>query len=69
MNHKAQDMHCNMVLENVKEMWTKNPKTSKGKKKAQPINKDSFISRKIWQQSKGHLQEVVLQVAEFSYEL
>ena len=37
---KALDRHCNMVLENVKEMWTETPKTGKGKKKAQPINKD-----------------------------
>merc|ERR1719240_2146040 len=42
---KAFDRHCNMVLENVKEMWTETPKTGKGKKKAQPINKDRFISK------------------------
>ncbi|KAK6012309.1 LSM domain protein [Ostertagia ostertagi] len=30
---KAFDRHCNMVLENVKEMWTEQPKTGKGKKK------------------------------------
>ena len=30
---KAFDRHCNMVLENVKEMWTELPKTGKGKKK------------------------------------
>ena len=42
---KAFDRHCNMVLENVKEMWTEVPKTGKGKKKAQPINKDRFISK------------------------
>ena len=28
---KAFDRHCNMVLENVKEMWTELPKTGKGK--------------------------------------
>jgi small nuclear ribonucleoprotein D2 len=33
------------VLENVKEMWTEAPKTGKGKKKAQPINKDRYISK------------------------
>ncbi len=42
---KAFDRHCNMVLENVKEMWTETPKTGKGKKKAKPINKDRFISK------------------------
>ena len=31
---KAFDRHCNMVLENVKEVWTEVPKTGKGKKKA-----------------------------------
>ncbi|KAJ5246587.1 hypothetical protein N7468_001570 [Penicillium chermesinum] len=37
---KAFDRHCNMVLENVKEMWTEKPKgASKG------INKDRFISK------------------------
>lgn len=30
---KAFDRHCNMVLENVREMWTELPKTGKGKKK------------------------------------
>jgi len=42
---KAFDRHCNMVLENVQEMWTEQPKTGKGKKKAKPINKDRFISK------------------------
>jgi len=42
---KAFDRHCNMVLENVKEMWTELPKTGKGKKKAKPVNKDRFISK------------------------
>lgn len=42
---KAFDRHCNMVLENVKEMWTEAPKTGKGKKKAKAINKDRFISK------------------------
>ncbi|RVE44054.1 hypothetical protein evm_011291 [Chilo suppressalis] len=31
---KAFDRHCNMVLENVKEMWTEVPRTGKGKKTA-----------------------------------
>jgi len=38
---KAFDRHCNMVLENVKEMWTEQPK---GKNK-KAINKDRFISK------------------------
>ncbi|KAJ3125094.1 Small nuclear ribonucleoprotein Sm D2 [Nowakowskiella sp. JEL0407] len=42
---KAFDRHCNMVLENVKEMWTENPRTAKGKKKAKPINRDRYISK------------------------
>merc|ERR1712098_56518 len=42
---KAFDRHCNMVLENVQEMWTENPKSGKGKKKAKPVNKDRFISK------------------------
>lgn len=42
---KAFDRHCNMVLENVKEMWTETPKPGKGTKRAAPINKDRFISK------------------------
>ena len=42
---KAFDRHCNMVLENVREMWTEVPKTGRGKKKAQPVNKDRKISK------------------------
>ncbi|KAK9758893.1 LSM domain [Popillia japonica] len=42
---KAFDRHCNMVLENVKEMWTEQPRPGKGKKKAKPVNKDRFISK------------------------
>ncbi|KAL8657608.1 MAG: hypothetical protein Q9226_001751 [Calogaya cf. arnoldii] len=41
---KAFDRHCNMVLENVKEMWTEIPRTSEGKK-GRPVNKDRFISK------------------------
>uniref|UniRef100_A0A8C8WGC3 Small nuclear ribonucleoprotein Sm D2 n=1 Tax=Panthera leo TaxID=9689 RepID=A0A8C8WGC3_PANLE len=40
---KAFDRHCNMVLENVKEMWTEVPKSGKGKK-SEPVNKDCHIS-------------------------
>uniref|UniRef100_A0A1I7YHF8 Small nuclear ribonucleoprotein Sm D2 n=1 Tax=Steinernema glaseri TaxID=37863 RepID=A0A1I7YHF8_9BILA len=42
---KAFDRHCNMVLEEVKEMWTEFPKSGKGKKKAKPVSKDRFISK------------------------
>eukprot|EP00275_Glaucocystis_incrassata_P001738 EC123834.1.p1 GENE.EC123834.1~~EC123834.1.p1 ORF type:complete len:110 (+),score=23.57 EC123834.1:125-454(+) len=42
---KAFDRHYNMVLENVKEMWTEIPKTGKGRKKAKPVNKDRLISK------------------------
>jgi len=39
---KAFDRHCNMVLENVKEMWTEQPKGGVAKK-SKPVNKDRFI--------------------------
>ena len=42
---KAFDRHCNMVLENVQEMWEEIPKTGKGKKKAKAVAKDRFISK------------------------
>ena len=42
---KAFDRHCNMVLENVKEVWTEIPKTGKGKKKSKPVNKERYISK------------------------
>ena len=42
---KAFDRHFNMVLENVKEVWTEAPKMGKGKSKAKPVNKDRFISK------------------------
>ncbi|KAF3816154.1 hypothetical protein GH733_014743 [Mirounga leonina] len=42
---KASDRHCNMVVENVKEMWTNVPKNGKGKKKYKPVNKDRYISK------------------------
>ena len=41
---KAFDRHCNMVLENVKEMWTETPRTASGKK-GRPVNKDRFVSK------------------------
>ena len=42
---KAFDRHCNMILENVTEMWTERGAVGKGKKKAKHINKDRFISK------------------------
>eukprot|EP01104_Vermistella_antarctica_P021339 TRINITY_DN9587_c0_g1_i1.p1 TRINITY_DN9587_c0_g1~~TRINITY_DN9587_c0_g1_i1.p1 ORF type:complete len:131 (+),score=45.48 TRINITY_DN9587_c0_g1_i1:116-508(+) len=50
-NHKllarvrAFDRHLNMVLEDVKEMWTEVPKTGKGQKKAKPVNRDRVVSK------------------------
>lgn len=41
---KAFDRHCNMVLENVKEMWTETPRLKDGSK-GKPVNKDRFISK------------------------
>ena len=35
---KAFDRHCNMVLEDVKEIWTDTPKSGKGKSKAKPVS-------------------------------
>ena len=48
---KAFDRHCNMVLENVKEMWTQTPRLAGGKK-GKPMNKDRFIS-KMWVPCEG----------------
>ena len=42
---KAFDRHCNMVLENVKEMWTEVPKVGKGQAQARPVSKDRYISK------------------------
>lgn len=41
---KAFDRHCNMVLENVKEMWTERPRLANGKP-GRVTNKDRFISK------------------------
>ena len=41
---KAFDRHLNLVLENVKEMWTETPRMANGKK-GKPTNKDRFISK------------------------
>lgn len=42
---KAFDRHFNMVLENVREVWTEAAAKGKGKKKSTPSNKDRFISK------------------------
>lgn len=42
---KAFDRHCNLLLEDVKEMWTETSKGGKGKKRGQVINKDRFVSK------------------------
>lgn len=39
---KAFDRHCNMVLENVREIWAETPKSEKG---AKPVNKSRIISK------------------------
>ena len=41
---RAFDRHCNMVLENVKEMWTETAKKGKGKK-AKPVSKDRYVAK------------------------
>lgn len=41
---KAFDRHCNMVLENAKEMWSESPRLSNGQK-GRKVNKDRFISK------------------------
>lgn len=41
---KAFDRHSNMVLENVKEIWTETPRNKDGKK-GKSVNKDRFIRR------------------------
>ncbi|XP_053201848.1 small nuclear ribonucleoprotein Sm D2-like [Panonychus citri] len=39
---KAFDRHLNMVMEEVKEIWTEYPKSGK---KSKPVNKDRFINK------------------------
>ncbi|KAF3009903.1 hypothetical protein E8E13_010880 [Curvularia kusanoi] len=41
---KAFDRHCNMVLENAKEMWTETPRLANGAP-GRKVNKDRFISK------------------------
>ncbi|MCL4141787.1 UNVERIFIED_CONTAM: hypothetical protein GTU68_066570 [Idotea baltica] len=42
---KAFDRHFNMVLEQVTEIWMEHPKTTKGQKKAKPVNRDRYIQK------------------------
>jgi small nuclear ribonucleoprotein D2 len=53
---KAFDRHCNMVLENVKEMWTEKPKGGKGK----GVNKDRFISKMYVQTVDGWITKIFI---------
>eukprot|EP00960_Hanusia_phi_P036637 752431-Hanusia_phi.AAC.3 len=57
---KAFDRHCNMVLENVKEMWTEAPRAGKGKAKSKPVNKDRFISKMFLRGDSPHTIRVYL---------
>lgn len=41
---KAFDRHCNMVLENVREMWQETPRLANGQK-GRPVSKDRFVSK------------------------
>ncbi|CAJ1953604.1 unnamed protein product [Cylindrotheca closterium] len=42
---KAYDRHMNLLLEDVKEMWTENSKGGKGKTKGKAVNKDRYVSK------------------------
>ena len=42
---KAFDRHLNMVLEDVKEMWSEIPRAGKGQKKSKPVTKDRYINK------------------------
>jgi small nuclear ribonucleoprotein D2 len=46
-----------MVLENVKEMWSETPKSTNGKKKGKPVNKDRFISKMFLRGDSGMLAD------------
>jgi small nuclear ribonucleoprotein D2 len=58
---KAFDRHCNMVLENVKEMWTEKPKGGKGK----GVNKDRFISKMYVQTVDGWITKIFIILLSF----
>lgn len=42
---KAYDRHCNLLLEQVKEMWTERGKKGKGIKRAKGVNRERFVSK------------------------
>jgi len=42
---KAYDRHMNLLLEDVKEMWTESSKGGKGKKRGTAVNKDRYVSK------------------------
>jgi len=42
---KAYDRHMNLLLEDVKEMWTENAKGGKGKTRGTAVNKDRYVSK------------------------
>lgn len=41
---KAFDRHCNLILENVKELWTESVRNNKGKK-IKSTSKERFVSK------------------------
>mmetsp|Transcript_13427 Transcript_13427/g.17513 ORF Transcript_13427/g.17513 Transcript_13427/m.17513 type:complete len:120 (+) Transcript_13427:149-508(+) len=42
---KAYDRHMNLLLEDVKEMWTEVSKGGKGRKRGAAVNKDRYVSK------------------------
>mmetsp|Transcript_8327 Transcript_8327/g.12662 ORF Transcript_8327/g.12662 Transcript_8327/m.12662 type:complete len:131 (+) Transcript_8327:38-430(+) len=42
---KAFDRHCNMVLEDVTEIWSERPKTEKGQKREKKVNRERTIPK------------------------
>merc|ERR1711953_1546631 len=42
---KAYDRHMNLLLEDVKEMWTEYSKGGKGKQRGSAMNKDRYVSK------------------------
>ncbi|CAE6479456.1 unnamed protein product, partial [Rhizoctonia solani] len=60
---KAFDRHSNMVLENVKEMWTENQKGKNGK----AVNKDRFISKMFLRGDSVILKSTIFDSSEELY--
>lgn len=42
---KAYDRHMNLLLEDVKEMWTETSKGGKGRTRGTSVNKDRYVSK------------------------